>query len=329
MANDAAATRPRSSKPLVVTAIAASLAAAAITALVLNHHRSSVRTVTAIPPAVAPAPTDTPQQTSAATTPTAASSTAAPARDDKAPASNLPSARELALFRDLENTALDARRRAVEAGASAAALDSGDAHNRAASRLIADGKAFEAGEQLRLAAASWTASERAARLAVASNTTAPPSSSRVADPAKAQSVPPVSAATSSAPVTQQSTPTSITPAMQQPPPAPPANPSADIGAAVVAYARALESRDVAAVRRAYPGITSSQARSWEQFFSTLRSLRVALTVSDLAVNGSSADAKILGTYDYVTDAGKTVKQPVSFQATFRRDNSVWQLASVH
>ena len=37
-------------------------------------------------------------------------------------------------------------------------------------------------------------------------------------------------------------------------------------ALVAAYARAIESRDIGAVRRAYPGITSEQARGFEQFF---------------------------------------------------------------
>ena len=98
---------------------------------------------------------------------------------------------------------------------------------------------------------------------------------------------------------------------------------------IASYARALESRDVATVRRAYPGITPAQAKGWEQFFPTLRSLRVTLTVSGLDVNGSSADAKVVGTYDYVTDAGKSVQQPVSFQASFRREGGTWQLVSIH
>jgi len=76
-------------------------------------------------------------------------------------------------------------------------------------------------------------------------------------------------------------------------------------------------------------MTASQAKGWEQFFSTLRSLRVALAVNGLDVNGTSADAKVTGSYDYITDAGKSVQQPVSFQASFRRESGVWQLTAVH
>jgi hypothetical protein len=107
------------------------------------------------------------------------------------------------------------------------------------------------------------------------------------------------------------------------------NPTVDVAAAIAAYARSLESRDVPTVRHAYPGLTASQAQGWQQFFSTLRSLRVSLVVNGLDVSGSSADAKVVGTYDYVTDAGKTAQQPVSFQASFRRENGVWQLTAVH
>ena len=96
------------------------------------------------------------------------------------------------------------------------------------------------------------------------------------------------------------------------PPAP--TPAADIAAAVATYARALESRDVSAVRRAYPGITPAQAKGWEQFFGTLRTLRVSLGVSGLDVSGSTAEAKLVGTYDYVTESGKTTQQPVAFHA---------------
>jgi hypothetical protein len=129
----------------------------------------------------------------------------------------------------------------------------------------------------------------------------------------------------------QTVPASIGPAPQPTASSttPATNPATDIANAVAAYARALESRDVATVRRAYPGLTSAQAKAWEQFFPTLRSLRVALAINHLDVNGASADAKLLGSYDYVSDEGKAVQQPVSFQASFRREAGMWVLSSVH
>jgi eukaryotic-like serine/threonine-protein kinase len=242
----------------------------------------------------------------------------------KSPAGSTPTAEELGLFRALQSTALDARRRAADAGASVAQLDSGDQHNKRASALVLEGRMAEAGAHLNQAAVAWSAAERTARLANSAAAAAPVKTISV-DPPKQQAAPPVVAAVSP--------PQTPPPAVAQqnsatPVPAPP-NPTAEIAAAVAAYARALETRDVGAVRRAYPSITASQAKGWEQFFSTLRTLRVTLAVNGLDVTGTTADAKVSGTYDYVTDAGRAMQQPVSFQASFRRTGSVWQLAAVH
>lgn len=249
-----------------------------------------------LPPAAsAPIATPTPTKPSPHASPTQAAAPSSP-KSAGAPLTS----EELALLRELQTTALDARRRAVDAGATAVQLDSGDAHNRIANTLILDGRISEAGDHLNQATRLWSAAERAAR---------------TVDPPKAQVA---------APPTQPS----AQPQPQAPAP-PPANPAADITAAVSAYARAIESRDLAAVRRAYPGITPTQAKGWEQFFPTLRSLRVTLAISGFDVNGATAVAKLDGSYDYVTESGKTEHQPVSFQAMFRRDGAVWQLVAVH
>jgi tRNA A-37 threonylcarbamoyl transferase component Bud32 len=111
-------------------------------------------------------------------------------------------------------------------------------------------------------------------------------------------------------------------------PTPKPAPREEVAAAVAAYARAIESRDIAAVRRAYPGITSEQARGFEQFFQAARNINVTFNVTGLESSGNSADARLVGTYEYVTTAGKTERQPVSFGATLRYEGSVWRLTSV-
>lgn len=97
---------------------------------------------------------------------------------------------------------------------------------------------------------------------------------------------------------------------------------------VAAYARAIESRDIAAVRRAYPGLTAEQARGFEQFFESTRSINVTFRVVGLETSGNSADARLVGTYEYTTTGSRTEKQPVSFAATLRSDGSSWRLVSV-
>jgi eukaryotic-like serine/threonine-protein kinase len=108
---------------------------------------------------------------------------------------------------------------------------------------------------------------------------------------------------------------------------PPANAS-DIAPAAEAYARAIESRDVGAIRRVYPGLTSEQQRGFEQFFQSARNINVTFRVANVEAAGSSAEARLIGTYEYLSSAGKTERQPVSFAATLRHEGGAWRLVSV-
>ena len=116
--------------------------------------------------------------------------------------------------------------------------------------------------------------------------------------------------------------------VRAPDPEPVRNPREEINGVVAAYARAIESRDIGAVRRAYPGITSDQARGFEQFFQSARSINVTFRVNDLDVSGNSADARLVGSYQYVGSDGKSERQPVSFSASLRNDSGAWRLIAV-
>ncbi|MEP7001810.1 MAG: serine/threonine-protein kinase, partial [bacterium] len=76
-----------------------------------------------------------------------------------------PTARELAVYRSLQLTALEARRRAADAGATAENLGAGDGHNRLANALVLEGKTVAAGDHLSQATIQWSAAERNARAA--------------------------------------------------------------------------------------------------------------------------------------------------------------------
>ena len=60
------------------------------------------------------------------------------------------------------------------------------------------------------------------------------------------------------------------------------NATAEIGAVIDAYARAIESRSIDQLRRAYAAITSDQARAFSDFFASTRTLRATLAVKSLA-----------------------------------------------
>lgn len=168
----------------------------------------------------------------------------------------------------------------------------------------------------------------AAGAAAASRNASPPRPAAT-EPAPSRA-PAVSAAAPVTPPPAVSAP-SAQPVAPSPPPretAAPTNPTAEVTAAVAAYARAIESRDVAEVRRAYRGITPAQESGFAQFFEAARSLRATFSVSDVSVAGTSAEARVTGSYDYVAADGKPQHQPVTFHATLRNESGTWRLMGV-
>ncbi|MGZ8455322.1 MAG: hypothetical protein ACXWZ4_01795 [Gemmatirosa sp.] len=113
-----------------------------------------------------------------------------------------------------------------------------------------------------------------------------------------------------------------------PPAEPSANASAEIAETVARYARAISGRDLAAVRAAYPNITTAQEQNFERFFASVRELRATFTLRNLDVSGTTADARLNGVYEFVTSAGQRERSPVNFQAAFRRDGGSWVLSAV-
>jgi hypothetical protein len=82
------------------------------------------------------------------------------------------------------------------------------------------------------------------------------------------------------------------------------------------------------VRRAYPGVSGDQARGFEQFFQSARNINVTFRVSGLDVSGNTADARLVGSYQYTGSDGKAERQAVSFNASFRNDGGSWRLTAV-
>jgi hypothetical protein len=104
--------------------------------------------------------------------------------------------------------------------------------------------------------------------------------------------------------------------------------AADLAPVFDAYARAIESRDLAAIRRVYPGLTADQQHGFEQFFQSARKIDVTFRVANVESTGSSAEARLAGSYEYESVTGKVERTPVNFAATLRRDGSEWRLVSL-
>ena len=269
------------------------------------------------------APSPAPSVVATATPPAVADSSALvsppaspPPRTAVAPsvsAAPSPTAREISLARALQNSALQARRRASDAGATADQLRVGDVYEASGATALRRGQVADAASAFDQAAAAWSAAERAARaVTIAATTTAapPPASPPVTEIPRPNPVP--------IPVKETAETVGESPG----------NPPVEIAAVVAAYARALDSRNIAEMQRVYPGMTTSQRRAFEDFFRSTRSLNATLAVSSLQVDGMSAEAHLTGTYVYVTTDGATERRPVAFHATLRRESGAWRLVAV-
>jgi serine/threonine-protein kinase len=115
-----------------------------------------------------------------------------------------------------------------------------------------------------------------------------------------------------------------------PPPAPPSPATRDdIAPIVEAYARAIESRDIGAIRRVYPGLTSTQQQRWETFFQSARSINVTLRIASFDSSPTGAEARLAGSYEFVNGDGRTERQPDTITASFRKEGGSWRLVAVH
>ena len=200
--------------------------------------------------------------------------------------------------RELRANARAARERAVTAGATPADLAPGDVERRAAEQVVGRDHQPDVIAHLGAAIGLWAGAEQAART-------------------RAQQ-----AAAASQPTVQ---PTPAPPV--SPPVAPPENPRPLIEAAIQAYARALESRDVQQVRRAYPGLTPQQAQVWRDFFAMVSDMKVDLAIKQLQITGDVAEAQVEGFNQYV-QGRRPQRQPVSFHATLDRTSGAWRIASI-
>ena len=109
----------------------------------------------------------------------------------------------------------------------------------------------------------------------------------------------------------------------------PVDPRPDIQRVIDEYARALESRDVDQVRRAYPGLTPAQQQSWTGFFESVRNLKAGLTVTAVRFAGVTAEAIVSGVYEYDNaGTGRVERRPVTFRASLAVDSAGWRLTTI-
>ena len=209
--------------------------------------------------------------------------------------------------------ALASRQRALAAGATTADLAPGDASLESAESLARAGRAQDAVTQLSDAAAAWVVAENVARARIAAIGQQP-----------AQVTPPIAIAPPAAtgPITTPSTPVVPSSAV-------PENARAAIAAVIAEYGNAIQSRDVAAIRRVYPGLTAAQQRAWEQFFQSVQQIDTDLSIASMEQSASGADVSVAGRLNYVLRGSERREQrAVFFRATLKRDSTGWRMLTV-
>ncbi len=99
--------------------------------------------------------------------------------------------------------------------------------------------------------------------------------------------------------------------------------------AVAAFGRAVEQRDIAALRAVYPGLSDRERRSWQRFFDTAREFRADLAVTSFDAEGSTAEVRVQGRYRYRNLAlNREERLPVTFQATLTREAAGYRIATL-
>jgi serine/threonine-protein kinase len=118
----------------------------------------------------------------------------------------------------------------------------------------------------------------------------------------------------------------VTPVEPAPSVSPPVDHRPAIERVLENYRRAIESRDLAQLRAAYPGLTAQQERAWRDFFGSITHITATLTIRSLETAGDQAQARIAVTYEYRARANQT--QDLDLTAALQLRPSGWQITAI-
>jgi hypothetical protein len=100
-----------------------------------------------------------------------------------------------------------------------------------------------------------------------------------------------------------------------------------VEAAVRRYAAALNGASAPQARQAFPAMPSAQQSYLESFFGAGGRMRTDWKVSDIAVEGDKATARVRGTTRITPGGGNPSLDPVDARVTFERAADGWRLTS--
>jgi hypothetical protein len=134
-----------------------------------------------------------------------------------------------------------------------------------------------------------------------------------------RTLPPIAppSVTSNAPINQPAPVTKPTP-----------NPADEVTAAIQSYARALGARDMAGAMRLYPGMPKEQHEGLEVMWRDGGKMTPNWSVTNIAIDGDVATARVQGNNVVTTNRGATSTIPVSLRARLERRNGEWRLVAL-
>ena len=115
------------------------------------------------------------------------------------------------------------------------------------------------------------------------------------------------------------------------PTAPPArapNPEEAVRGALREYEAAYTQRDVGALRKIFPGLSSAQAEAIGRTFAGATSYRVTITVSDVGVTGSTAIATGDVLHEFVPKVGNASKNSMRMRFYLQQTGDAWLIERV-
>lgn len=101
-----------------------------------------------------------------------------------------------------------------------------------------------------------------------------------------------------------------------------------VTATIQSYAKALQAGDLAQARRIFPAMPADQRQGLEALWKSGGSMRPRWTVSEVAVDGDAATARVVGVNAVSTPRGGASELRVALRARLERRGSEWRLVSL-
>lgn len=108
----------------------------------------------------------------------------------------------------------------------------------------------------------------------------------------------------------------------------PPDPATEVAAVIQSYARALAGSDLALARRIYTGMPADQREGLEALWREGGKMTPDWSVTDIAISGDVATARVQGSNVVTTRRGQTATVPVALRARLERRGGEWRLVAL-